>query len=285
MIKEHYSKIISKREPETHKGDYGRVLVVAGSLGMTGAAYLSSQAALISGCGLVNLVIPKSLNTIMEVKLTEAITLPQKETEEGTLSIKAYDSIINLSKTCHVAAMGCGLSRHPETEDLIQKLIKSLEIPMVLDADALNAASKDPNILKETKSRIVITPHPGEMARILKTTTQEIQKERFKIALDFACKYGVIVVLKGHKTIVVDEHGSNYINTTGNPGMATGGMGDILTGMIASFIGQGLDPFGASKLGVYIHGLSADIAASKKGQISLIASDVLNYIPEAIKKV
>lgn len=285
MVKETYSQIISKRVPQTHKGDYGHVLVIAGSIGMTGAAYLCCQAALISGSGLVSLTIPKSLNSIMETKLTEVITKPQEETKEGTLSIKAFSSIVDLAKMCNVVAMGCGLTTHPEVKNLIQKLISSLEVPMVLDADALNAISDRIDILKERKSPIVITPHPGEMARILKTTTGTVQKERLKIAKDFATCHNVVVVLKGHNTVVAKEDGSNYVNTTGNPGMASAGMGDVLAGMIVSFIGQGIDPFNAAKLGVYLHGLSADLAASKKGQVSLIASDVLDYLPEAIRKI
>lgn len=285
MVKETYSQIVSKRVPQTHKGDYGHVLVIAGSIGMTGAAYLCCQAALISGSGLVTLAIPKSLNSIMEVKLTEVITKPQEETKKGTLSIKAYGSIVELAKVSDVVAMGCGLTTHPEVKSLIQKLISSLEVPMVLDADALNAISDRIEILKEKKKALVLTPHPGEMARILKTTTNAVQKERLKIAKEFAARHNVVVVLKGHDTVVAKEDGSNYVNTTGNPGMASAGMGDVLAGMIASFIGQGIDPFNAAKLGVYLHGLSADLAASKEGQVSLIASDVLDYIPEAIRKI
>ncbi|MCK5306853.1 MAG: NAD(P)H-hydrate dehydratase [Candidatus Omnitrophica bacterium] len=285
MVRETCNKIISKRVPATHKGDYGHVLVVAGSIGMTGAAYLCSQASLICGCGLVSLAIPASLNLIMEVKLTEVITKPQEETIEGSLSLGAYEPILKLAAGCDVIAIGCGLSTNPQVQELVKKLIASVKIPVVLDADGLNAVAGTPDVLKEIKSKVVITPHPGEMSRLAKIQTDAVQAERLKIAKNFAAEYNVIVTLKGHNTVVAGEDGLSFVNSIGNPGMATAGMGDVLTGMIASFIAQGLEPFDAAKLGVYLHSLSGDIAASKKGQISLIASDILEHIPDAIRKI
>ena len=285
MIRETHNGIISKRLPRTHKGDYGRVYVIAGSLGMTGAAYLCSQAALLSGSGLVTLAVPKSLNLIMESKLTEVITDPMPETKDATFSIEAFGRMSESLKQCDAVACGCGLRRHPDIKKIVFKLIKSTDIPIVLDGDALNVISENVDILKKKKTSIVLTPHPGEMSRLTNKTISQIQNDRITVAKHFAMNYKVIVVLKGHETIVVKENGQYYVNESGNPGMATAGSGDILCGMIASFIGQKIDPFGASKLCVYLHGLSGDIAASKKGQVSLIASDILSHIPEAIRKV
>lgn len=285
MIRKTHNRIISGRLPRTHKGDYGHVYVIAGSLGMTGAAYLCSQAALLSGSGLVTLAVPKSLNLIMESKLTEVITDPVSETKDGTFSIEAFDRMSESLKQCDTVACGCGLRRHPDIKKIVFKLIESTNIPMVLDGDALNVISENVDILKKKKTSIVLTPHPGEMSRLVNKTISQIQSDRIAVAKQFAMNYKVIVALKGHETVVVKEDGQCYINESGNPGMATAGSGDILCGMIASFIGQKIDPFGASKLGVYLHGLSGDIAASKKGQVSLIASDILSHIPDAIRKV
>lgn len=285
MIRETHNGIISKRLPRTHKGDYGHVYVIAGSLGMTGAAYLCSQAALLSGSGLVTLAVPKSLNLIMESKLTEVITDPMPETKDGTFSIEAFGRMSESLKQCDAVACGCGLRRYPDIKKIVFKLIESTDIPIVLDGDALNVISENVDILKKKKTSIVLTPHPGEMSRLINKTISQIQSDRIAVAKQFAMNYKVIVVLKGHETVVVKENGQYYINESGNPGMATAGSGDILCGMITSFIGQKIDPFGASKLGVYLHGLSGDIAASKKGQVSLIASDILSHIPEAIRKV
>lgn len=278
-------KTISQREEDTHKGDYGRVVVIAGSTGMSGAAYLCSQAALVSGCGLVNLAIPKSLNNSMEVKLTEVIINPQEETKEGTFSAMAYAGIYELTQKADVVALGCGTTTHPQVKTLIKKLIKEINVPMVIDADALNSIADEVSLLKEAKKDVVVTPHPGEMGRLCNIDSQAVQADRIKLAKKFSLKYNVITVLKGHQTVVVDKEGNHYVNTTGNPGMASAGVGDILTGMIASFIAQGLELYGAAKLGVYLHGLSGDLAAAKNGQVSLIATNLLECIPEAIRKI
>ncbi len=278
-------KSISERKEDTHKGDYGRVVVIAGSTGMSGAAYLCSQAALVSGCGLVNLAIPKSLNNSMEVKLTEVITNPQEETKEGTFSANAYAGICELTQKANAVALGCGMTTHPQVKTLIKKLIKEIDAPMVIDADALNSIADEVSLLKEAKKDVIITPHPGEMARLCNIDSQAVQTDRITLAKKFSLKYNATTVLKGHQTVVVDKEGNHYVNTTGNPGMASAGVGDILTGMIVSFIAQGLEPYGAAKLGVYLHGLSGDLAAAKNGQVSLIATNLLECIPEAIRKI
>lgn len=277
--------LFPKRKPDTHKGDYGHIFVIAGSVGLTGAAALCSEATLLSGNGLVTLGIPKSLNPIMARKLTEVMTKPLPETRQQTLSYSALKEILKFAEKADCLAVGPGLSRNPSTVKLIRKLVVFLKKPIVLDADGINALEGKASILKSAKAPIVITPHPGEMSRLIKLSREKIAKIKEKVAKDFAKKYNVVCVLKGHHTVVAEPKGRVYINLTGNPGMASGGVGDVLTGMIASFIGQGLKPFDAAKLGVYLHGLAGDLAAEEKGQASLIASDLLQKIPESIKLI
>ncbi len=278
-------KLLPNRRPDTHKGDYGHVFVIAGSAGMTGAAALTSMGALLSGSGLVTLGIPKSLNPILAAKLTEVMTKPLPETDDQTLSEGAFSKIIKFAEKVNCVAIGPGLSRNSGTEKLVNELVVSLDKPMVLDADGINALEGNASILSSVKAPIVITPHPGEMARLVSLSREAIVKEKEKVAKNFSSKYNVVCVLKGHRTVVAGPGGKAYVNLTGNPGMASGGVGDVLTGMIASFIGQGIRPFDAAKLGVFLHGLAGDLAAKEKGEISLIASDILNKLPQAIKLI
>jgi NAD(P)H-hydrate epimerase len=283
---------LTPRKKNTHKGSYGRVLVLAGSPGMTGAAYLCSKAALRSGSGIVTLGIPESLNPIMEVKLTCVMTYPLPETKASTLSNKGRKEILKLCETHDVVALGPGLSQHPETRELILWLLKNIDRAMVIDADGLNALTNNVNVLHKIKQNVVLTPHPGEMSRLTGLrSAKDVQKERLNTATQFVKsiqkksggKRKLVLVLKGDKTIVAD-YGRTYVNRTGNPGMATAGVGDVLTGIIVSLTGQGLDVFSASQLGVYIHGLAGDIAAKKKGELSMIASDIIDCLPDAFIK-
>lgn len=283
MVQEHIKKIAVRKE-DSHKGDYGRVFVVAGSRGMTGAAFLCSQGALLSGSGLVINGIPESLNEIMEIKLTEVMTLPLSGTLSGTLAIEAKEEILDFSKKCDVVAIGPGLGRAVQVFKLVRDILKMIEKPIVLDADGINAFEGKLDLLKERKARTVITPHPGEMARLIGNSVSKIQSERVKIAKDTAKLLKAVVCLKGHKTVVSEPGGAVYVNDTGNSGMATGGSGDVLTGMIASFIGQGIDDFSSTVSAVYLHGLAGDIAADKKGRFSMTASDILSCLSEAFKK-
>jgi len=280
MVREHIGKIPARKD-DSHKGDYGRVLVVAGSRGMTGAAYLCSQGALYSGSGLVYNVIPASLNVIMETKLTEVITIPAAETSAGTLAWGAKNDILEAARKCDVVALGPGLGRDPETWGLIRELIPEIDAPLVIDADGLNALEGDLSAIKARKAPTVLTPHPGEMARLTSGDIVLIQSDRTKAAASLAEETGAVVCLKGHRTVVASPDGSAYVNKTGNSGMATGGTGDVLTGMIASFIGQGVGEMSASVCAVYLHGLAGDIAAEEVGQFSMTASDLLDLLPEA----
>lgn len=282
---DNFKAAILKRKVNSDKGDYGHILVLAGSPGLTGAAYLCSEAALLCGSGLVTLGIPKSLNIIMEAKLTEVMTKPLAETKRFTLSEDSYGEISSLTKKVDALAIGPGLSMDPGVQKLIIKLIPSIRKPFVLDADGINAAAKNIAVLRKVNTDMVITPHPGEMSRLSGLKIRYIQNNRKKIAQDFASKYGITVVLKGYRTVVANPRRGIYINDTGNPGMASGGCGDILTGMIAAFLGQRMEQFKACKLAVYLHGLAGDLAAQEKGETSLRAMDILNKLPEVIKSV
>jgi NAD(P)H-hydrate epimerase len=281
MVKKHIEKIRA-RQKDTHKGDYGHVFILAGSAGMTGAAFLASQAALLSGSGLVTLGIPKSLNPIMETKLTEVMTLPLEETSGQSLSSSCEKDILDFAARADALAIGPGISRNKDTQKLIRNIIKNVDKPVVLDADGVNAYEEKPDELKGRKAPLVITPHPGEMSRIAKKSIQEIQKDRQSLAKRISREFDTVVVLKGFKTVVAQKD-ELYVNENGNPGMATGGIGDVLTGMIASLIGQGLDLFGAAKLASYVHGIAGDLAMREQGEISLIATDILHKLPAAFK--
>jgi len=278
-------KFLKRRRKDTHKGDFGHLLVIAGSLGYTGAALLCSRAALLSGSGLVTLGIPKSLYPIVARKYPELMILPLPETKAKSFSLKSLATILKKCGAVNALAVGPGISQHPETIRLVHRLIPKLKRPAVIDADGLNAVAKSPIVLKKARISLVVTPHPGEMGRLIGKTAFAVQKNRKGVAKRFALHYNVTTVLKGYRTIVVSPTGKLYINRTGNPGMATGGCGDVLTGIIGSFLGQGMDPFLAACQGVYVHGLAGDLAAKEKGEVSLTASDLLKYLPHAFKKV
>lgn len=274
---------LPRRVRDGHKGIFGRVLVIAGSRGMTGAAYLTAQGAMRSGAGLVTVATPKSQQPILATKLTCAMTAALPETNGGTLSLSARKPLLNLARESDIIALGPGLSQHPQTIKLILSVLPFLSSPVVVDADGLNALSKNPAILKRIKVPVILTPHPGEMLRLSGSRVDKSTRSRVRIAVELARKYQVIVALKGYQTVVTDGR-SVYINKTGNPGMATGGSGDVLTGIIAGLLGQGLKPFAAAQLGVYLHGLAGDLAAREIGEFPLIATDLLDYLPKAFLK-
>jgi NAD(P)H-hydrate epimerase len=289
--------VIKPRRADTHKGDYGKVLVIAGSCGMSGAAFLTAQSALRSGAGLVYLATALSTQPILATKLTCVITHPLSETSEGTISEKAITEIASLLSPSNPAmaglsladidalAIGPGLSRHPQTTKFVQNILPMFKCPIVIDADGLHSLSSRQGgtaIIKNNRS-VILTPHSAELARLLKTTPTKIQFNRIECAKDASKRFNAIIVLKGNKTIVTD--GENiYINKTGNPGMATAGSGDVLTGMLCTFLAQKFSPFDASQLAVYLHGLSGDLSAKKFSEHSLIATDILDFIPEALKQ-
>jgi len=284
-VNKQFKGMLKKRPRDSYKGNFGHVFILAGSRGLTGAAALCSNAALRSGAGLATLGIPVSLNKVMSKKLTEVMTFSLAETKEITLSLKAEKEILKKANASDVVVLGPGLSRHPETQKLINKLILKIDKPMVMDADALNAIIRNISILKKIKSKYVVTPHPGEMSRLINKSAEYIKNNRFLVAKKFSHDYNAVVVLKGAGTVVAEPGGKSYINTTGNPGMATAGSGDVLAGIIAGFLSQGLKIFDASAIGVYVHGLAGDFAAKDKGETGLIAGDILENIPYAIKAI
>ncbi len=275
--------LLPPRPREVHKGDCGRVLILAGSASMTGAAALCAMGALRAGAGLVTLGIPKSLHAPLAAKLTEAMFLLLPETSEGSLGLRALRPIEDAAKAADVVAIGPGLSRNRDTAGLVQDILPGLKSPVILDADALNNLGKHPKALARLSKRAIVTPHPGEMARLTGKDVAEIQADRALAARAFAQRHESIVVLKGAGTVVANPQGNTYINETGNSAMASGGMGDVLTGLIAALVGQRLSLYDAACLGVYLHGLAGDLAAKELGAIGLIASDVAAKIPFAIR--
>lgn len=273
--------ILPKRPQDIHKGQAGHVLVLAGSPGKTGAATLTCLGALRSGAGLVTLGIPRSLNPILEVKLTEAMTLPLPETAFHTLSPEAWKVIKTSGLRYKVICLGPGLGTQEEVKELVEMVIKEAETPLVIDADGLNVLAGNLDILKQKKAEIILTPHPGEMARLTGLTTQEVLKNKLEIARQVAKEYEVLVVLKLARTLVATPEGEIFINSTGNPAMATGGMGDVLTGIIGGLLAQGVSAKRAAILGVFLHGLAADLWVKDHGEVGLMAKEVANYLPLA----
>ncbi len=279
------SRWIEPRQPVAHKGQAGHMVILAGSPGKTGAAAMAANSAVRSGAGLITLMVPESLNPILEEKTTESMTYPLKETLEHTISLEAEEEILSFLKDKESFAIGPGLSQNGETRELVRRLVTLVECPMVIDADGLNAiAGYTEEVLKNSKAPIVLTPHPGEMSRLVNMSVADVQINRLGVAQSFSRKYGVVVVLKGYKTIIAAPDGRVAINKTGNPAMASGGMGDILTGLIGAFLAQGIGAFEAACLGVYVHGFAADIIIKRRkwGTRGLAATDILETIPEVI---
>jgi hydroxyethylthiazole kinase-like uncharacterized protein yjeF len=273
------------RRRESNKGDYGRVLCLCGSLTMPGAAAMSSAAAARCGAGLVTLAVPKSIYAPLAAKTCEVMTVPLEETESGSVSLRARNKILELASRCTAVLIGCGLSHAPETCSLVRDLLGELDCAVVLDADGINAVAGHINILRDSRAKLILTPHPGEMSRLCGLGIPEIQADRAGTARRFAGEYGVTLVLKGSGTIVAQPDGSAHINPTGNPGMARGGSGDILAGMIAGFAAQGIGPNEAACAAVYIHGLAGDRCAAKLSQYGMLPTDMLCEIPQIFREM
>lgn len=284
-IPKEFIKYFKPRDKNSHKGTYGRVGIIGGSIGMCGSVYMSALSSLKMGSGLVYNIVPKSISDIMQIKSMENIIIPIDDVD-GRFSSKSVPIILEKINKYNAIAIGPGMSDFKDSDIFMENLITKVNMPIVIDADGINAISKNPEILNKLteKHSAILTPHPMEMSRLSGYSVKEIQENREKIALEVSKKYNVILVLKGHNTIVTDGHGI-YINNTGNPGMATAGSGDVLTGIILSLLGQGIEGFDAAKLGVYIHGLSGDIASFEIGEDGLMAGDIIRYIPKAIKNI
>jgi len=285
LTREYVRGCLQSRSPDTHKGHTGHLLVLAGSPGKTGAAAMTAMSAMRAGAGLVTSGIPKSLNPVLETQVLEAMTYPLPETPTGEFAASALGEIKSLLTGKKCLAIGPGIGTAHETRALILKIINNCRIPMVIDADGLNCLADDTNRLLKCKGPVVLTPHPGEMARLMRTTAGGVQADRIKNAREFARQNKVHVVLKGARTVIAHPDGRVFVNPTGNPGMASGGMGDVLTGVIAGLIAQGYSPEVSTHVGTYLHGAAADALLEKHGPFGFIASDVMHNLPLEIGKL
>ena len=272
-----------KRKKDTHKGTYGHLLVVAGSLGKTGAAALAGKAGLRMGAGLVTVATAASGLPAIARSMMELMTEPLAETPDKTVAREALPRVLELMDGKNGILLGPGLSSRPSTAEFVLALVPRIKIPAVIDADGLNIIASRPEILHKLKAPAVLTPHPGEFARLVGRSNADVQKYRLELAPSFAEKYGVHLVLKGYRTLTATPGGRVFVNPTGNPGMATGGSGDVLSGMIASELVQENDVLGAVLSAVYVHGLSGDIAATKLSEKYLTAGDIIRFLPLALK--
>lgn len=277
--------VLPTRPADAHKGHYGHLLVVAGSIGKTGAAILACLGALRAGTGLVTCALPASQQPIVAARLAEAMTEPLPETGAQALSAKALDRLLELAGRMDAVAAGPGVGLDAETQATVRDLIRAAERPMVVDADALTALVGHLGTLREARGPRLLTPHPGEAARLLGRSIPEVQADRIESARRLARESGAIVALKGAGTVIAGPGGEVAINPTGNPGMATGGSGDVLTGVAGGFLAQGLGPEAALRAAVYLHGLAGDLAAAERGEAGLIAGDIADALPAALRRL
>ncbi len=280
-----FNKAVFNRPDYSNKGTLGSLLCICGSYGMAGAAIMAGKAALRCGIGLLKIAVPKSIYPVCATNILESVYYPLEETSNGVISSKNTDFLLEMCEKSSAVVIGCGLSVCDDTKNLVQSVITNCEKPLVIDADALNCICNKPEILKNLKAPAIITPHPGEMARLLHSTPKTVNSNRENTAIDFAKKFGVVTVLKGAGTIIASPDGEVYINHTGNSGMATGGSGDILSGIIGSLLAQGASPINAAAAGVFLHGTIGDLAAEKLGKISMLPTDMIDMIPTAYLKL
>jgi len=273
------------RPAAAHKGTFGHVLVVAGSAGKTGAAALAALGALRVGAGLVTLAVPTSLHDILEAKLTETMTVAVPETEARTIALDALDALLDLAKGKDAVAIGPGLGTHPSTLAVVRELVTRIPIPVVVDADGINALAGAEECLRRAAGPRLLTPHPGECSRLVGLPSDAVLRDRIRVVQRTAADLRATLVLKMARTLVGDPTGGVAVVPTGNPGMGTGGAGDILTGLIAGMIARGVEPLLAARAGAYVHGLAGDLAAERLGQEAMIAGDLLECLPEAIRRV
>jgi NAD(P)H-hydrate epimerase len=264
-----------------HKGTFGKVLVLAGSTGMTGAAALCSSSVLRAGAGMAMLGIPSSLNSILEQKLTEVMTQPLAQTDSGSLSLGSEKDIRTLSKWADVMAVGPGLSRHPETSELVRSVVLGTRLPLVIDADGINAFEGCAGLLENKNGPFILTPHSGELSRITGQSIESIERDRIDAARTASSRFRGVVLLKGAPAIAALTDGTVWVNSTGNSGMATAGAGDVLTGLIAGLLAQGLSPDDAALCGMFLHGLAGDLAASAKTERAMLAGDIVDFLGAA----
>jgi len=272
-----------KRKRDTHKGTYGHVLIVAGSLGKSGATALAGRAGLRTGAGLVTVATAAGVLPSIARTMAELMTEPLAETPERTIAVAALPRAVALLKGKNAVLIGPGLSTNSSTAEFVLGLLPKIKAPCVIDADGLNIVSGKLDVLGRMAGPVVLTPHPGEFARLTGLANEEVVRHRLTLVPEFAAKHGVIVVLKGYRTLIAVPDGRVFVNPTGNPGMATGGTGDVLSGMIASQLAQEKDALGAVLSAVYAHGLAGDVAAERLSEKALVAGDIVRYLPAALK--
>ncbi len=277
VTKKYVKNCFKPRNINANKGSNGHQLNICGSYLMPGASVICAKSALKSGVGLLKCAFPKSIYSVMTSHLVEPIFAPMSENEEKTFSMGALTHIIDELNWADSVAIGCGIGKNDDTEVLVNQIIKESNVPVVLDADGINSILMNIDVLKDSKAPLVLTPHPGEMARLINESVDYVQSNRISVAKAFAQEYGIILVLKGANTVITDGK-EVFVNTTGNPGMAMGGTGDMLTGMIASFIAQGISPFDAAKCAVYIHGLCGDITANEISERGMSVNDMIELL-------
>lgn len=283
MTVEIVREILPVRPVDSHKGSFGHVLAIAGSVGMAGAAMLSSMSALRVGAGLTYLATPRAV--LNSLPAEEVIYKPMPETESGTFSRDAYAQLKPLTSQAQAIILGPGIGLNDDTFELVSKLIIDIDCPCIIDADGLNAIAKKPEILENNDGQFVLTPHPKELARLLDCEVSEIQSDRINMAIKAAQKFNAVIVLKGSMTVTANPEGEVFINPTGNAGMATAGAGDVLSGIIGGLLAQHVDPFQAAAAGAYIHGRSGDILAEEIDESGLVAGDIKRGIPFAIASI
>jgi hydroxyethylthiazole kinase-like uncharacterized protein yjeF len=282
---EDIAPLLPRRRPDAHKGSFGHLLVVAGSLGKTGAAALAGRAGLRAGAGLVTIACPQSQQPVVAALGMETMTEALPETAAQSLGLKARERLLDLVARMDAVALGPGLGLDAETQALARDLVVEAGRPMVLDADGLTALAGHLDLLRRAPAPRCLTPHPGEMARMLGVSVAEVQADRIEAARAFSTRYGQCLALKGARTVIGEPGGRVFLNPTGNPGMASGGAGDVLTGMVGAFLARGMEPLRALLAGVYLHGLAGDLARERTGEEGLIAGDILEAVPAAILRV
>jgi len=284
ITEEYVSDTLPVRKPDGHKGDFGRVLLVAGSTGLTGAAAMAAESALRAGCGLAKLACPRTVQPILAQMVAEATSHPLPDVaKKGALALRSLGEIRSLLKEHDALVLGPGIGRHHETVELVRRLVEKLEKPAIIDADGLNALAGHTEILRNCPAPLVLTPHPGEFRRLAGVEVPEDIHERTQMARKFAAEHEVVLVLKGSPTLVAGPDGDCWLNPTGNDGMATGGSGDVLSGVIGAFLAQEMRPIDAAVCGAYVHGLAGDLAAEMLTPRAMIAGDLIEYLPQVFE--
>jgi hydroxyethylthiazole kinase-like uncharacterized protein yjeF len=276
------ARILPYRPPDGNKGTFGNVLIIAGARGFSGAAAMAAHATLKTGAGLVRLAAPRGIMDALESKLLEVVKIPLAQTSEETISAAAIPTVLPLLKTSQAVVIGPGITTNPDTVEFLRAILPQTTAPLIIDADAINIIAQNTSILKKIKAPFIMTPHPGELARLIKLTPKTINKDRIDLAADYARKFNCVLVLKGAPTVIATPSGETYINPTGNTGLASAGSGDVLVGMVSGLLAQQVIPVDAAVAGVFLHGIAADLAIQETNEYSLMAGDLLEYIPRAL---